>query len=299
MPPVNEDALIALFGSTVRVVRNDRSIGIGQVRKLGVNHATGDLVAQLDDDDRFAEHALQQAVNTFQGTPDIDVVFLNVKGFGPKSDHFAQAQSSSLNQVLETAQAERDQSGLTVFQNQKLFEALLNSVPSAFQHPVARRGTWETIYRLMDLARESDLDDPELENLRADQLNECEWALYAAGTTNVVLLNDYLYLARCGHDRFYSVTRAKNSQALASYRMKRGLMKLASSRDQFASLKPAIQFAYGKALFNLGYQKFRVGQICESRSRVKQAMSVDFRVRYLRFLLRTYLPLRRDEDSDS
>ncbi len=291
VPPVDAYTLEKKFGSVVKVVRNETSIGIARVRKLGASMATKDLIVQLDDDDKFSPETFQNAVNVFEMMPALDVVFLNVKGWGPRSEAFNQAQAKALERVVSEGEGDADVKGLLHFKNEKLFKALLDSVPSAFQHPIGRREKWLVINALIDQAWQQEIDDPEINSLSKDQLNECEWALYAVASTNVALMTETLYLARCGHPRFYSIPQARDVHALANLRIKEGLMAMAKNITQLAPLASLIKTAYSRALFNIAYSQFHQGLVSESRIRIKQAMAVKLRFLYFKFFLRTYLPM--------
>ena len=71
-PPVDSK----LFdGSTIpiRVVRNVEARGPAAARNVGVNHASGDLVAFLDDDDTWVPRKLEFVAACFARHPDTDV----------------------------------------------------------------------------------------------------------------------------------------------------------------------------------------------------------------------------------
>lgn len=58
----------------VRVVRNDVSTGPSASRKLGAAWGTGELVAFLDDDDRWLPGKLSACLSVFREHPEVDVV---------------------------------------------------------------------------------------------------------------------------------------------------------------------------------------------------------------------------------
>jgi len=291
VPPVDANALKVRFGKVVKVVRNDTPVGIARVRKLGAGLATCDLIVQLDDDDKFAPETLQNAVNVFEAEPELDFIFLNVKGWGPRSDDFDQVQIKALERVVTTAKGEVDSNGIVRFKSNEIFRALLESVPSAFQHPIGRREKWLAINALIDQAWQQKMQNPETNMLSKDQLNECEWALYASFSANVALMRRASYLARCGHPRFYSVVQAKDTHALANLRIKEGLMQMAKQVAGLMPLASLIKSAYSDALFNIAYSQFHQGHISKSRAKLKQAIAVKQRFLYFKFLLRTYLPI--------
>ena len=74
------DDVAAAFGPPLRLVRQAHG-GIGKARNHGLRLATGDLVAFLDADDRYAPGKLTRQVSILQADHSVDLVFGAVSEF--------------------------------------------------------------------------------------------------------------------------------------------------------------------------------------------------------------------------
>jgi glycosyltransferase involved in cell wall biosynthesis len=72
--PVEERACVAGCGSRVRVKRLDNSVGAAGARNRGLAMAEGELVAFLDDDDRWAPTKVERQVHYLQSHPEVGIV---------------------------------------------------------------------------------------------------------------------------------------------------------------------------------------------------------------------------------
>jgi glycosyltransferase involved in cell wall biosynthesis len=70
--PVSEQ--LPLGDPRVRVLRHARSLGVAAARNAGIRAATGELIAQLDDDDWWASDYLAQQTAIFDREPRLDVL---------------------------------------------------------------------------------------------------------------------------------------------------------------------------------------------------------------------------------
>lgn len=65
--------------SRIRAIRSDINIGPGAARNMGVDQATGEYIAILDDDDLASPERLEVQVGVMETNPDIDMVFSSVE----------------------------------------------------------------------------------------------------------------------------------------------------------------------------------------------------------------------------
>ncbi|MBY5994259.1 glycosyltransferase [Ferrimonas balearica] len=77
-PDVAPDKLLAPLPLTqrsrVRVLQNERNLGLTRSLNRGIEHCQGEILARLDDDDRFAPRRLERVLETFDAHPEVDVV---------------------------------------------------------------------------------------------------------------------------------------------------------------------------------------------------------------------------------
>ena len=76
---------VAHYGSKIRFHKQPNG-GLASARNAGLALATGDLIAFLDDDDRWLPHKLENQVNLFRQDPKIDGVYGTVTEFDDKAD---------------------------------------------------------------------------------------------------------------------------------------------------------------------------------------------------------------------
>lgn len=75
-------AAFAAGDARFRYVRQDNRGTPGATRNLGLRHATGELVAFLDDDDLWTPEKLVEQVAILDAEPDVALVFTQVQRFG-------------------------------------------------------------------------------------------------------------------------------------------------------------------------------------------------------------------------
>jgi GT2 family glycosyltransferase len=142
-PPLSFDDLRLMLGERVHLVRHAVPRGIPAAKNAGLRVAKGDLVLHLDDDDLLLPSALQRVIAAFHAHPDLECLFLNVAPFGRFASTAVTNQERALRRVMTVTRGE-EIAGLTKF-GPELFEALVKTVPIAFQRPVARREAWERV----------------------------------------------------------------------------------------------------------------------------------------------------------
>lgn len=249
-PAVNEASLQNSFGMNLRVIRNPRSLGIGQVREQGAREATGDLVWQLDDDDLLAADAVSTCVRAFQHNPNLEVLFVNIGCFGKFKARRRQAQGEALARLASLLDID-PACGDTLLLGKRLLPALLFTVPMAFQHPVVRRASLLRVsnLRLLGLGGSGNgACGPGNEQSIPDNLNESEWSIYASAICCCGFLSRPLYLTRCDDQGYFSVDANKDILLREHLRLKRRLFE---NRNRLPELKPwkwQLRSAYARAL---------------------------------------------------
>ena len=222
-PPVDEEPIRKEFGGRVRLIRNDLPMKQPYARNQGVLAATGNVVVHLDDDDLLAPKALEIALSVLESDPSLELVFLGVNGFGARSAYFKDAQGRAMQAVLSKARG-RDVTPDVVRFGSVLFEALLSSVPMAFQRSIEYRTVWHrvTALRARVYMLAPDITDEEQAMRRIlPPLRESEWALYAAASCNTALLNSPVYLQRCDGQGYVSLHSQQGAATLSLVDIKR------------------------------------------------------------------------------
>lgn len=67
------------------VVRHNSPVGPGGARNAGIRHATGEVIAFLDDDDLWLPKKIRRIIDAFERIPDAGVVFHSVSFLPPKA----------------------------------------------------------------------------------------------------------------------------------------------------------------------------------------------------------------------
>jgi len=268
----------------VSLLRNDRPRGQATCREIAERGATGDFILQLDDDDMLAPDAIESALRVFAAQPELDVVFLNVMGFGSGAAGFDERQSAALDKVIGAAGATFLGADLVRF-GQGLFPALLTSVPMAFQRPVARRSAWRSV---TESRRRAYGDEHHL----APPLRESEWSLYAAATQNVALLKPARYLQRCDAQGYFSIDGKRAAAQDANLDILKHLLALSATDPPFSAWRRHIRDALAACYFHISYDHLRQGS--RGSALKSLAMSARMRPRWkcLRLGLRILMPLR-------
>ena len=281
--------------STIKVLNNEVAQGIAKVRYQGAKEATGDYIIQLDDDDLLAPEALQTCINFLNKNPHIPIAFIGVEGFGEKKDYFNRVQTEAVNKLLARTLAKTSESDTFCF-DQSLFDALLISVPSAFQHPMATRKAWLTTNALRSkafcLLPGIDTEEQAINNL-TDPFNECEWSLYASVLFRSALINKPFYLARCEGHRYYSVPAQKERHLYANIKLQSCLYQASRSLADLAKKQPEIKKTLAQNYFNLAYHFFYTRQKEKAWKPLWTALKLFPRLAYAKFGLRMLLPPSR------
>lgn len=141
-PPVDAGSLAAAANIDSVLVRHEVAQGVARAKNAGVRAATGEIVTILDDDDLLAPTALETICRAFADHPQLDCLFLGVEPFGPYAAGVAESRRTAMARFVEGAT--RADNGLCFF-DERLFPALVQSVPIDFQRPAARKGAWNIV----------------------------------------------------------------------------------------------------------------------------------------------------------
>ncbi len=283
--------------SKIRVVRNTIAQGIAKVRYQGAQEATGDYIIQLDDDDLLAPETLQSCVTLLNTVPDCQIVFIGVDGFGEKKDYFNRVQTETIGKFLARTQPKEIEPDTFRF-DQSIFEAMLTSVPSAFQHPMATRDAWLATNALRNqafrLLPNINTETQAINNL-TDPFNECEWSLYASILFNMILINKPFYLARCEGQRYYSVPAQKERHLHANIKLQTGLYRASQTLPALSNKQKSIKKSLAQAQFNLAYHFFYTLKRPKAWNPLLAAFTLSPCFAYAKFGLRMLFPPSKTE----
>lgn len=195
-------AAAVLKETRIRIIRHDTAQGGAAAKNTGIQHAHGEILAFLDDDDCYEPRYLERALDVLDHYPEIDVIFMGVTWFGSNGT-WGQRNYDQAMEKFQAAAGGRVDSTLTVF-DEALIPALLKSVPMALQRPVVQR----------PVVRRSALD--RTGNYRPDCLLwDCDWAIAAALNVRTALLSEGLYRQRAD-GQGYSSKRDRTIEQLQS-----------------------------------------------------------------------------------
>jgi glycosyltransferase involved in cell wall biosynthesis len=197
-PPVSLDHFTVRFGHRVRGIRHESSRGGAAGKNAGMELARGEFLAYLDDDDLYEPAYLESAIHVLRERPDIRVVFMGVSAFGQKAAASEAVYAAAMQRTLRRACGTELSPGLILF-GEPLVDALVRSVPMAFQRPVVRRSEAK---RIGPYREECFLWD-------------CDWAIRAAVAGGTALLTEPLYRQRTG-DQGYSTSHKRFLDGLLS-----------------------------------------------------------------------------------
>lgn len=289
--PAEEHHLNARFPSIIRVLRNEKPLGLAYSRNLGAMHATGSYLIHLDDDDLFAPETIEEALALFLADPDLQVVFLGVEGFGRAAEHFNRVQREGVNKIIETGRGHSTARTFIRF-HKRLFTSLLQTVPSAFQHVMVPRTIWTKVSNARRMVYREAGDSEEAAMRRVNgPLRDSEWALYAAALCpQTILINRPRYLARCNGQGQFSRPEQRLRQLESRLDIKSHLQRAAAIIPEFKNYGREIRTNYIETCFDASYQYFHAGDQSTARKYLARTLCMAPRWRYLRFGLRMLIP---------
>lgn len=293
---VDAIALQREFGPTLRVLRNDKSLGLAYARNLGVAEASGHYVVHLDDDDLLAPETLVEAYTLLENEPDLKVVFLGVLGFGQNAAYFNRVQPNAVARVQRIASG-LERSPSLVFFGAQLMKGLLHSVPSAFQHVMVSKETWSRVSMLRWRAYQLDSETPDIESAKrkiTGQLRDSEWALYAAAICHkTVLLNAPRYLARCEGQGLSSTPANREKHLMQHLAIKEQLFKASGSIPELRAWAGEIRKRVASSHADAAYYFFLSKRRLIAWQYARRAVVLVPSWAHLRFALRMWLPVRK------
>jgi glycosyltransferase involved in cell wall biosynthesis len=281
-PPVDEARVRAATKWPVTLLRHETARGQAWSREEAGALAMGDFVLHLDDDDMLAPQLIERGLAAFERDATLGVVYFAVEGFGKRAGDFNRAQSAALEGVLRATSCTKTDAG-TLRLGSDLFQALLHSVPMAFQRPMARRAAWQQVTRMR---RETYGDAHPL----LPPLREAEWTLYAAATQAVALVTDRLYLQRCEDQGYFSVQRQHSMAAFALVDVFDHLAQAANTHGDVMRWRPEVVKARARCHFDLAYEHFFAGSRRAAYASLRQALALECDPDFLRFGVRMLLP---------
>ncbi len=257
VPPVDGDDLVARFGDTVRVIRNEVSQGLAWARNQGAEAARGDYLVHLDDDDLYAPELLAECASLLDEDPQLELVFIGVEGFGRSAEHFNRVHPAGTAKVIEQGGGRPWRDTVYVF-GDRLIHGLLNRVPMPFQRVMARRTVWQAVTRLRYRSYQRTFalaSEQQAREMIRGTLRDSEWALYAGLTCRkTALLNKPLYRQRCEAQGRSSKPEMRQKHLQQSVIIKSALNDLAQGDEQFRGLRKPIRESLSKAYFDAAYE---------------------------------------------
>ena len=296
-PPVDSRALCAEFGGRVRVLRNHRSMGLAYARNRGVEEASAKYVVHVDDDDLLAPTTLEDAVRVLQTDSSVEVVFLGIQGFGIHSEYFNRIQAAAVAKAVSRAEGKRVQPAQVHFDS-RLMNAMLEAVPSAFQHVVVPRRIWEKVSLLRWRAYQLSSSDADIEAIKTaitGQLRDSEWALYAAAICrHTVLLDAPYYLARCEGQGTSSRPENRERHLYQSILIKTQLVD-ATRLPELSAWAQQARKSLANTHADAAYHFLKQSNRHASREHAVKAARLSPTLRHMKALIRTLLPYGRPE----
>lgn len=263
---------VSLSNPKLRIIRHDVSQGGAAAKSTGIRHATGDVLAFLDDDDLYAPQYLERALEVLDQHPELDVVFMSVTWFGTAAAWGQKNYDLAMSKCLVEASGVAITKDLIVFDD-NLVNAMLNSVPMAFQRPVVRAAALERIgvYRPDCL------------------LWDCDWAINAALNARTALITEGLYLQRADGQGFSSKPNRILEHMNSGVEIKERLLRQAKS-GRHAKFTPLFRRAAAEAWFNLAWHHYQHGNRSLATSVLFKSMKRHLMPSQFRLFARLALP---------
>ncbi len=255
-----------------RIIRHDISLGGAAAKNTGIHNASGKVLAFLDDDHLYAPRYLERALEVLDHHPGVDVVFMGVSWFGTAATWGQKNYDAAMAKCLAEAGGETITNDLIVFDD-KLVNALLNSVPMAFQRPVVRA---DAIARIGEYRPECLLWD-------------CDWAIRAALNGHTALITEGLYLQRADGQGFSSKPNRILEHMDSGIEIKDRLLRQAKE-GRSAKFAPLFRLAAAEAWFNLAWHHYKHGNRLRAMSALIRSILRQIMPCQLKLLARLALP---------
>lgn len=298
-PPVDEKALRDEFDSNIRVLRNNTPHGLAWVRHQGVEASTADYVTHLDDDDLFAPNLLEEGLHILDTRPELEVLFLGVKGFGNHADHFNKVQPAAVTSVIRHGHGKHLTDHIVHFDGQ-LLDGLLRTVPMAFQRVMVRREVWNNVSAFRRRAYCQALGTTNEEEARSHIsgcLRDSEWSLYAGVICHQMALVDRaLYLQRCEGQGATSQPLMRERHVKQNVHIRENLFQASKHLAEFKSWRSRIRDDMSKTYFDTAYYYFYDGNRFEAWKFLLKAFLTQAKFSQAKFFARTCFPRRVKSD---
>ena len=212
---------------------------------------------------RLADGALAACVAVFEHNPDLEVLFVNVGGFGSQVARHRDAQARALERLMQRLGIDSPDEDVRML-DARLLPALLHTVPQAFQHPIARRHSllrvWDLRARLHAAGGNAGGAGPDGDAFRGN-LNEAEWSILASAVCRCAFLPLPLYRVRCEDQGYFSIDAGSHSQAQAHLRVKQRLFAGGAKLPELASWRMDLRRAYARALLEAAHAQRNAGAV--------------------------------------
>lgn len=231
--PVDAAEIRSIVGERYTLHTHAHPKGVAAARNSGHMLARGEFIAQLDDDDQLAPAALELADRGLKHPFAPEILYIGVEAFGGEGAAVNARQRAALDRTLANARSASDQ-GLIIF-GDELFDALLKSVPAAFQKPIFHRSILDRV-----------------QPMNKDDWPESAWAIEAAARSiRCALLDLPVYRWRRDGQSYFSVSGQHFASMLGHIRMKQGLLDRLG--QELPERKPALKKALAQARFDYCY----------------------------------------------
>ncbi len=265
-PPVALDEAY----KNIRIFRHSNSQGGAAAKNSGIKEASGEIIAFLDDDDLYDPTYLEKAVYVLDNNPEMEVIFMGVAWFGSGEEWGQRNYDEAMLKMLAEASGKIIDDAGTILFGEKLVNALLKSVPMAFQRPVVRKSA---------LARIGIYRDDCL-------LWDCDWAISAALNVKCGLLQEGLYRQRA-EGQGYSSRRDRRQEHLDSgIEIKERFLRNAQSGLYPDHLIPILTNAAAKAWFDLAWHHYSQRNRCKAVNALWFSERRQFNMPNLKLLVR-------------
>lgn len=264
-PPVNQLEIQNKFGANIVVRYHNISLGGAAAKNTGIDAATGKYITFLDDDDKYDNKYLENAITTLEQNNSIKTLFMGVKWFGPNAEWSQTDYDNAMNKMLQNANGLPINKSLTCFEEKKLFSALLQSIPMGFQRVVSlKKDFLVTGYYKPDCL-----------------LWDCDWAIRASLKGRCGLLNEGLYLQRNAGQGYSSTPKRRLEHQLSNLEIKKKLLDELSISD----LKDLINSAIIEASQALSWGYMHQKQNYEAFKTMLQSFRYGLTPLQIKFLL--------------
>ncbi|BAN36773.1 family 2 glycosyl transferase [Sulfuricella denitrificans skB26] len=257
----------------IRVLRHSSSQGGAAAKNAGIKDASAEILAFLDDDDLYAPQYLERALGILDRNPNLDVVFMGVSWFGTAGSWGQRNYDEAMAKTLALAQGKALEEGVITF-GDRLLDALLKSVPMAFQRPVVRKRALERIgpYRPDCL------------------LWDCDWAISAALNASTAFLPDGLYLQRAEGQGYSSRGNRRLEHLASSIEIKDRFLQNAHHGLYPQRLIPQFRKAAAMAWFDLAWHHYQQNNRRRAFGALWASELRQFSLPHLKLLVRLMLP---------